>query len=63
MARRKLTGFPHRRKYRVTLSCEDGMEPQYTVWAENPEHAVRKAGKKYKSSILVVNTIAEEIKA
>lgn len=51
-----------RKKYRVTFTCEDSTEPQYTIWAETPEHAIRKAEQKYRSPLVVVNKIAEELK-
>lgn len=61
---RKQHGVTHPRNlYRVTFSCADGSEPQFTVWAESPEHAIRKADAKYKGSVLVVNKAAEEIKS
>ena len=52
-----------RKKYRVTFTCKDGTEPQYTVWAETPEHAILKAEKKYRSPMQVIDKIAEEVKA
>lgn len=50
-----------RRKYKVTLNCDDGTAPIYTVWAETPEHAIKKAGERHGTHPLVVNSIAEEI--
>lgn len=63
MGKRKASANRERHRFRVTLTCEDGSSPQFTVWAETPEHAIRKTlEQKYKAPMLVVGQTAEEIK-
>jgi hypothetical protein len=51
-------------QYRVTLTCEDGSEPEFTVWAETPEHAIRKVVKeKHGSPLIILGKKAERIKS
>lgn len=48
-----------RNKYRVTIVCIDGSRPQFTIWAESPEHAIQKGLKKAKITALIIGQQAE----
>lgn len=49
-----------RKKYRVTMSCDDGTKPVEVVWAESPEHAKKKALARLGPEHVIIDIIAEE---
>lgn len=50
-----------RRKFKVICVLEDGTRPEFTFWAESPEHAKRRAERELPPGSVVISTTAEDV--